>query len=153
MESGRYVSDSCTHHFSGFKIQEVSMARNFFVFPLGLLLLCAATFVYAQDTMGKMDKKANTKMSSESVTGCLQKGAEAHGYTLTAEDGKVWELYSTKVKLADHVGHKVSVMGSSSQQSEMAEKKINDSEMKENGGKDHGDLKVSSLKMVSESCQ
>jgi len=130
------------------------MARTFFVFPLGLLLISAVTLLYGQDTMGdKMDKKSGAKMAHESVTGCLQKGAEAHGYTLTGEDGKVWELRSSKVKLADHVGHKVSVMGSSTKQSEMEEKKINDSEMKENGGKDHGDLKVTSLKMVSESCQ
>jgi hypothetical protein len=136
------------------KTQETNMVRKLSVISIGILLISAVTLMYGQDTMGdKMGKKGDAKMSSQSATGCLQKGAEAHGYTLTGEDGKVWELRSTKVKLADHVGHKVTVMGSSSQQSEMAEKKVNDSEMKESGGKDHGDLKVTSLKMVSESCQ
>ena len=81
------------------------------------------------------------------------KGEEPNGYTLTADDGKIWELQSTKVKLADHVGHKVTVMGTVAKASDAMEKKKESSETKETEGKEHGDLKVSSVKMVSESCK
>lgn len=129
------------------------MKRGSFVLSIGLLLLAGITLMYGQDTMG--DKKSSSKSmsSSESVTGCLQKGTEPNGFTLTGDDGKVWELRSTKVKLSEHVGHKVTVMGASTPASGTTEKKIGDSETKETAGKDHGDLKVTSLKMVSDSCQ
>src|SRR3954453_7783883 len=60
------------------------------------------------DSQGMSDtKSSHMSASKETATGCLQKGDEPNGYTLTADDGKVWELQGTKVKLADHVGHKV----------------------------------------------
>src|SRR4051794_1061620 len=106
------------------------------------------------DSQGMSDTKSgHMSASKETATGCLQKGDEPNGYTLTADDGKVWELQSTKVKLADHVGHKVTVMGTAAKASDAMEKKKESSETKETEGKDHGDLKVTSMKMVSESCK
>ena len=56
---------------------------------------------------------------SKTLTGCLQKGAEADTYMLTnvsggpAADNKEWELMGApaSLKMADHVGHKISVTG------------------------------------------
>jgi len=89
----------------------------------------------------------------QTVTGCLQKGEEPGGFVLTADDGQVWELTSPKVKLADHVGHKVKLSGSRIYESEEHEKKMEASEKKEAGSKEYADLKVSSLEMVSDSCK
>jgi hypothetical protein len=66
---------------------------------------------------------AATKKSaggSKTLTGCLQKGAEADTFMLTnvsggpAADNKDWELVHAPaaLKMSDHVGHKVSVTGS-----------------------------------------
>jgi uncharacterized protein DUF5818 len=99
----------------------------------------------------KMEHKSTRH--TESVTGCLQKGDEAGGFSLTGDDGKMWELSSRKVKLADHVGHKVTVTGVPAHHSKTHEEKMETTEKKEAAGKEYGDLRVSSLKMVSESCQ
>ena len=123
-----------------------------------MLLLIAVTMfpllLLAQDSSSMGEKKSDHMSGAKATaTGCLQKGDEPNGYTLTADDGKVWELQSTKVKLADHVGHKVTVMGTSTKGSDAMEKKKESSETKEAEGKEYGDLKVSSMKMVSESCK
>jgi len=93
------------------------------------------------------------KAAPQSVTGCLQKGDEAGGVTITGADGKVWELHSKKVKLSEHVGHTVTVTGAEVKQSKATEEKIEPSEKKEASGKEYGDLRVDSLKMVSDSCK
>src|SRR5437879_5177610 len=69
-----------------------------------LTLAVCATSQEKATKMGKMGK--NT-----SVTGCLQKGDEAGEFNLTAEDGKTYGVRSNSVKLADHVGHKVTITG------------------------------------------
>ena len=91
--------------------------------------------------------------SKHSVTGCLQKGDEMEGYTITDKDGKVWELHGKQVKLSGHVGHTVTVSGMTTNMSKDDEDKIESNEKKEYGEKKHGDLQVSNLKMVSESCK
>jgi hypothetical protein len=96
------------------------------------------------------DEKA---AGSKHVTGCLQKGDEAEGFTITDKKGKVWELHGKEVKLAGHVGHTVTVNGSATNRSKEDEEKYEANEKKEYGEKEHGDLQVSHLKMVSESCQ
>jgi hypothetical protein len=136
------------------------MARRISSVSGWLVLMAAVAFfpllMQAQDNSGQSMSDANgghMAASKGTATGCLQKGDEPNGYTLTADDGKIWELQSTKVKLADHVGHKVTVMGTAAKASDAMEKKKESSETKETEGKEHGDLKVSSLKMVSESCK
>jgi hypothetical protein len=44
------------------------------------------------------------------ITGCLAKGEDADEFAIT-QDGQKYGLKSTKVKLSDHLGHKVSVIG------------------------------------------
>ena len=84
------------------------------------------------------------------VTGCLQKGDEAGEYSITSEDGKRYGLRSKSVGLSKHVGHSVTVTGTQMrEENEENEKK----EAKESGGGEYADLRVTNLKMVSDSCK
>jgi hypothetical protein len=119
----------------------LSHAR-FSLWLIPLLLLSLFTLaVQAQETSTK----------TQSVTGCLQKGVEPGGFTITGEDGVMWEL-SGKVD-AVHVGHKVTVSGHVLHRSETEEAKFADHERQEANGKKYADFQVTSLKMVSTSCQ
>jgi hypothetical protein len=101
---------------------------------------------------GTSTAKSKTAHQTASLTGCLQKGVEAGGFFLTTEDGKVWELSSGTVRFDKHVGHKVTVAGNEVQKSKTAEAKMESNEKKEADGKAYGDLHVTRLTMVSESC-
>lgn len=107
----------------------------------------------AQET-AKPDDQAKAGHGRQTVTGCLQKGEEPGGFSLTAEDGKTWELTGAgSVKLADHVGHKVKVSGAVMPESKEHEEKTEAHEKKEAGGKEYDDLKVNKLEMISDSCK
>jgi len=96
--------------------------------------------------------QAQENMSQpHSVTGCLQKGVEAGGFFILGEDGTMWEL-SGKVD-ATHVGHKVTVNGHVLHRSAADEAKFADHEKQEAQGKPYADFQVTSLKMISDSCQ
>lgn len=91
--------------------------------------------------------------SMQTVTGCLQKGLESGGLFIVDADGKHWELYPQKgVSLADHVGHTVTVTGMAAKRSPAQEAKSQPYEKKEITGKEHSDLQVTSMKMVSDNC-
>ena len=110
-----------------------------FVFALGAYVTPSAS----------AQKKAGSKTT---VTGCLQKGDEAGEYSITGEDGKTYGLRSTTVKLSQHLGHKVSVTGTL--RPESAEKEKGEAEEHEkNAAAEAGDIRVTQLKMVSDSCQ
>jgi hypothetical protein len=96
----------------------------------------------AQDNMGKQ----------MSATGCLMKGTSAHGYYLKGDDGKTYELWGYK-GLSEHVNHKVTVMGMQQKMPEAMEKEKSSNEMTEAAGQPQMDMKVSGMKMVSESCK
>ena len=73
------------------------------------------------------------------VTGCLQQEEkEKNEYLITGEDGRTWGLKSNSIKLGSHLSHKVTVTG-----------KVT----KEGHEKEAGDLNVTNLKMVSQTCQ
>jgi hypothetical protein len=127
--------------------------RRLSVWTVSILFVSLGpAYLYGAQQMAD-EKAEKASASKHSVTGCLQKGDEAGGFTITGDDGKVWELHSKKVQLADHVGHTVTVTGSAASKSKAQEEKIEADEKKEAGGKEHGDLRVSSLKMVSDSCK
>jgi hypothetical protein len=91
--------------------------------------------------------------ATQTVTGCLQKGTEAGGFFLISTEDKHWELYANPdVSLAEHVGHTVTVTGTVAHRSKAQEEKSQPHEQKEMGGKQHADLQVSSVKMVSATC-
>ena len=118
--------------------------------PILFISLVPALSLYGTPQTGAEEASAGSK---QSVTGCLQKGDEAGGFTVTGADGKVWELHSKSVQLADHVGHTVTVTGSTDKGSMTEEEKIEANEKKEAGDKEQGDLRVGTLKMVSDSCK
>jgi hypothetical protein len=106
-----------------------------------------------QDNTKAAPKENQEKSASQTktVTGCLQKGDEPDEFSITGEDSKSWDLRSSTVKLADHVGHKVTVTGSLTRESKAEEKKEGQVE-KAAGKEELGELRVISLKMVSKSC-
>jgi Protein of unknown function (DUF5818) len=118
-------------------------------FGLSLILLPLAMFGQSGSDMGQ----SGASMSGQTMTatGCLQKGQENGGYYLTDENGKTWELMGSG--LAKHVGHKVTVSGTQMEESKSHETKVESAEKAEAGGNQYSDLKVTNVKMVSESCQ
>ena len=86
-----------------------------------------------------------------SVTGCLKQGSDANGYYLMSQDGKMYELWGKN--LGEHMGHTVTVTGMQAKLSPAMEQKKEATEKSEAGSAPVMDLKVSTLKMVSESCQ
>jgi hypothetical protein len=109
------------------------------------ILALALTLCLGSLARAAQEKTNNSK--AVTVTGCLQKGDEAGEYSITSEDGKRYGLRSKTVGLGKHVGHKVTVTGT--QVREENEEK----EKKESGGGEYADLRVTSLKMISEGCK
>jgi hypothetical protein len=117
-----------------------------------ILAACLAFTIFALMASAQQGEK---KGGGKTVTGCLQKGDEADEFSLTGDDGKMYDLRSSAVKLSDHVGHKITVTGSfkpEGYKKDEDEAKENN-EKKENGKKEAGDIRVAKLKMVSESCK
>jgi len=112
-----------------------------------VLTLLVSLTVLAQDATKPSDDQSKTK----AVTGCLQKGDQADLFSITGEDGKSWDLRSSTVKLADHVGHQVTVTGSPTREAKAEEKKEG---QVENAARKEalGELSVTDLKMVSPGC-
>jgi len=121
-------------------------------------LVCLAQEPANQDhakSTTAQEKQVPKPVPTTTVTGCLQKGSKATELSLTAEDGKIWDLSSTTVKLDEHVGHQVTVTGSvhhESKAQEKAEEKKEAQMEKAAGKEEYGDLRVTDLKMVSETC-
>ena len=118
-------------------MNNLKMGLGFIAFLVcGSLLLMSA----AQDTSRK----------TRTVTGCLQNGDDAHEYHLIAENAK-WDLKSDNVRLADHVGHKVKVDGAVSNAAFHAMKEDLKAEVHKTPT-ETGDLTVTNLEMISDSC-
>jgi hypothetical protein len=114
-----------------------------------LIAFALSLGVYVVPTTSAQEKSATTKTT---VTGCLQKGDEAGEYSITGEDGKTYGLRSKAVNLSQHLGHKVTITGTLRPESAEKEKgEAEEHEKKE--AAEAGDIRVASLKMVSEKCQ
>jgi lipid-binding SYLF domain-containing protein len=108
---------------------------------------------------GKADDKSEARAEARdrvvTLTGCLQRGANEGEFAITARDGKTWELRSDSVKLDNHLGHTVTVTGSRTHETKAQEK----AEAKREGlvqassKEAYAELGVTSLKMVSDTCQ
>ena len=70
------------------------------------------------------------------VTGCLQKGTQPGETTIIGADGKSYDLRSENVKLAQHIGHQVTVTGTASSETKAEEKREGSVRA---GGKQRGD--------------
>jgi len=100
---------------------------------------------------------AKDKGEVRDVTGCLSKGESAKEFLLTGTDGSTWEIKNSGVALADHVGHTITATGvvSNAKMHNMKEdtqEAVKDSGMTDKN-KEHGHLKVTDIKMVSDSCK
>ena len=107
--------------------------------------------------MGSVFGFAKEKADVRNVTGCLAKGDSAKEFMLTGNDGSTWEVRSSKVRLAEHVGHTVTATGAVSNATahnmkEDAKDAAHDSGMKKTDA-EHGHLTVTDVKMVSDSCK
>jgi hypothetical protein len=117
-----------------------------------VLALLTSVWAMAQDTDTK------SKGDVRSITGCLSKGNSANEYLLTGTDGSTWEIHGNNaVDLASHVGHTIEAKGAVSNakmhnMKEDAKDAAQDSGMKKSNT-EHGHLKVTDVRMVSESCQ
>jgi len=98
------------------------------------------------DRTNSSEQARKLATQTKTITGCLQKGYEPDEFSITGEDGKVWGLRSSAVKLDWHLGHKATVSGLVTHESKAAETKT------AHGKEESGDLRVTSLKMVSETC-
>jgi hypothetical protein len=111
-----------------------------------LALVLALSF----SSLAAAGQEKTTGGKAVTVTGWLQKGDEAGEYSITAEDGKRYGLRSKTVGLGKHVGHEVTVTVTQMRE-ENEEKEKN--EAKESGGGEYADLRVTTLKMVSDACK
>jgi hypothetical protein len=109
------------------------------------MILAGCTFGLAKD-----------KTDVRDVTGCLLKGDGANEFLLTGTDGSTWEVRSSKVALAEHVGHTVTATGVVSNGTAHNMKEDAKDAAKDSGATktndEHGHLTVTQVKMVSESC-
>ena len=120
--------------------------------PLVLLVL-GSSLMLAQDTSSSGKAKSDTR----TITGCLTRGDNAKEFKLTGDDGSTWEVRSSSVSLADHVGHKVEATGvvknaMAHNMKEDTKDMASDAHMKKDNN-EHGHMTITDLKMVSESCK
>ena len=115
-------------------------------------ILAAVSFVLGLYVTPAGFAQAKSARPKTTVTGCLQKGDEANEFSITGEDGKTYGLRSSTVDLSKHLGHKVTVTGSL--KAELYEKeKGGREEHEKKEAAEAGDIRVTNLKMVSDSCK
>lgn len=110
-----------------------------------LMLAIVALAVLSWAAPGFVAPQNESDTFKHTLTGCLKKGTKANVYSVTDENGKLWELRSKTVQLGPHVNHKVAVTGKIPQESKR----------NGNGGDASSEnrFNVTSLKMVSDSCE
>ena len=113
---------------------------------LSSLAILPSMSLAAQEGSGKKSDSVRT------LTGCLSSGDKSGAYDLVAEDGSTWELHSKTAKLADHVGHTVTVSGRVWHAGMHGAKEKAKEESNPNAN-EHGHLNMTNVSMVSESCK
>ena len=122
------------------------------------LLVCVALAAVTSVWALAQDTSNESKGSVRNITGCLTKHGGGDEYLLTASDGSTWEIHeNSSVDLASHVNQSVEVRGAVSNEKahnmkEDAKDMAKDSGMKKDNT-EHGHLKVTNIKKVSDSCQ
>lgn len=128
----------------------IAGCRAFFVL---LLVAASASWCLAQDS----NNDTNNKSATRTVTGCLSQGSNANQFVLTEANGSTWDVKSDSVTLADHVGHEVKATGvvehnKMHNMKEDTKDTIHDSGINNNTA-EHGHMEITSVHMVSSSCQ
>ena len=128
------------------------------MFALFAFALLASTLSLAQDAAkpetvpaGAPEQLAPAVPQPLTVTGCLQKGTQTGETTIIGADGKSYDLRSKNIKLAQHIGHQVTVTGTTSSETKAEEKK--EGQVEPAASKEAiGNLSVTDLKMISKTC-
>jgi hypothetical protein len=126
-------------------MKNLKILFGLFVLVIFVLVIFVATVTPAQDTK-------DTGKKTRTLTGCLTKGDDAKEFHLTAQDGGKWDLKSDSVKLAEHVGHTVKVVGVVESATAHGMKEDVKTAVDEDA-KETGDLTVTNATMVSASCK
>jgi hypothetical protein len=120
------------------------------------VLMVAAPLAMVGLLSGTSGNAVELKPKPITVTGCLQTGPAANEFTLTTKGGKKYEVVSTSLALAGHVGHTVTIKGTfrsgmapESKAAERAEKKSGGDKAEEHLA---GHIQATSLTMVSTTC-
>ena len=129
-----------------------------FMFASFAFELLASAVSLAQDTATPPNTTASAQATQDAktvkpktVTGCLTKGSQPGEVTLTVADGKIWDLRSNSVKLEEHISHQISATGTVTHEMKAEEKK--EGQVENAASKEaYGDLNVTEVKMVSETC-
>lgn len=121
------------------------------------LLLCVVVAAFISLCALAQDESAN-KSDVRDITGCLTKSGGGSEYLLTGSDGSTWEIHENNaVNLAKHVNQTVEVKAvvansKAHNTKEDTKEMANDAGMK-NKTAEHGHLKVTDVKRISNSCQ
>jgi hypothetical protein len=128
------------------------------VFALASSLVLASTLNAAAAVRGSTSPTVRAGAAADSATGCLQKGDKPGTFKLVSKDGKSWDVTSSKLSLAGHVGHTVTLTGdmmksgmSSMKDTSMSNMKMGDSS-KSGMGMSSGTLNATTMTMVSATC-
>jgi hypothetical protein len=109
------------------------------------LLLLSVLLLGVSWAAAQTSKETGAKSGGqETVQGCLSNSGGT--YTLTAKDGKTFQLTGDTTKLTEHVGHEIKVTGTVGSASESSTGAM---------GKPGAEktIEVSSVKHVSKSCE
>jgi len=115
-----------------------------------VLTFITSVWAMSQDSSGK------GKSDTRTITGCLSQGDNAKEFNLKADDGSTWEVRSSTISLANHVGHKITATGvvsnaTAHNMKEDAKDMAHDTGATKKNN-EHGHLKVTDVQMVSDSC-
>ena len=78
---------------------------------LASTLVLAGALSASAATRSDRTPAAHAGAAADSATGCLQKGDKPNTFKLVSKDGKSWDVTSSKLSLAGHVGHTVTLTG------------------------------------------
>ncbi|HSU95049.1 MAG TPA: hypothetical protein VLI43_15180 [Gemmatimonadaceae bacterium] len=127
-------------------------------FAVAAALVGASTLSASAATRSAASPAPGARADADSATGCLQKGDKPDTFKLVSKDGKSWNVTSTKLSLAGHVGHTVTLTGDTmkSQMSQMKDTSMSGMKMGDSSmsgmGSSGGTLNATSMKMVSATC-
>jgi hypothetical protein len=108
----------------------------------------APSLAAAQSSPDRDSPEQARKLATQTktLTGCLQKGYEPDEFRITGEDGKVWGVRSSAVKLDANLRHEVTGCGLIIYELKPGETKTVP------GKRESGDLRVTKVTIVSETC-
>lgn len=86
------------------------------------------------------------------LTGCLKRSSTTGGYSISDQNGTIWELKSSSVNLAQHVNHSVTVTGKAVSAGEQPGPNNQQNGDTHSESKPQYILRVLTLQMLSPSC-